>query len=275
MGEGFVISRTGQDPITVPSLIRDLQKLGLHEGMTLIVHSAISQLGWVCGGAQAVVMALEATLGESGTLVMPTHSNHLSDPSQWQNPPVPASWWQVIQETMPAYQPDLTPTREMGSVVECFRKQTGVIRGSHPHYSFAAWGKHAATVAVQNQPLDFSFSNDSTLARLYDLDGWVLLLGVGHESNTSLHLAEYRTDYPGKQVKRVGVPILLAGQRQWVEFQDINWDSDDFPALGDDFALETQFVHQGRVGQATALLMPQRPLVDFGITWLPYHRQAD
>ena len=273
MGESHVIARTGLEPITVPSLVKDLVRLGVQPGMTLMVHSAISRLGWVCGGPPAVVLALQKVLGSSGTLVMPTHTNHLSDPKRWQNPPVPENWWQTIRETMPAYQPDITPTREMGTIVDCFRSQRGVRRGSHPHYSFAAWGAHAEVVAVPNQPLPFGLGDDSTLGRMYDLAGWVLLVGVGHDSNTSLHLSEYRVDYPTKETKLVGAPVLVAGQQQWVEFEDINWDSDDFPFLGDDFAAETNLVRMGRVGQAAAMLMPQRPLIDFGMTWLPRHRK--
>jgi aminoglycoside 3-N-acetyltransferase len=86
--------------------------------MVLMAHSFLSALGWVCGGPVAVVTTLQKVLGAQGTLVMPAHSGDLSDPSSWENPPVPTSWWEEIRETMPAFDPDLAPTRGVGAVAD-------------------------------------------------------------------------------------------------------------------------------------------------------------
>lgn len=129
------------DLITVETLAADFRKLGVTEGMTLLLHSSFKSLGqWVAGGPVAVILALEQVLGEEGTLVMPTHSSDLTDPAGWSNPPVPKEWWQSIREQMPAYDPDMTLLRGMGIIPDCFRKQKGVRRSSHPIHSFAAWG---------------------------------------------------------------------------------------------------------------------------------------
>lgn len=270
--EERIIAQNPDAPITVATLRHDFEALGVRPGMTLILHSSLRTLGgWICGGPVAVILALEDLLGSEGTLVMPTHSGDLSDPTQWRNPPVPESWWPIIKETMPAFEPELTPTREMGAIPETFRKQRGVLRSRHPQVSFAAWGKHATTITAEH-PLDYGLGEDSPTARVYQLDGMVLLLGVGHGNNTSLHLAEYRADYPAKQEKTNGAPMLVDGERRWIPLRDIDIDDGDFEQIGAAFDAATNLSSHGRVSAAVAQLVPQRPLVDFAVRWIEQHR---
>jgi aminoglycoside 3-N-acetyltransferase len=272
MTEEAVIQGASAAPVTIPSLLADFAALGVAPSMTLLAHSSLSALGWVCGGPVAVILALEQLLGADGTLVMPTHSSGLSDPALWQHPPVPRSWWPIIRETMPAYDPDLTPTRQMGAIPETFRKQSGVRRSAHPQDSFAACGRHAEFV-VSSHALQYGLGEGSPLARVYDLDGWVLLLGVGHGNNTSLHLAEYRAEFPHKQPATHHAPLMIDGRRQWVAFDDIWIDDSDFEFIGADFARDTGLERRGRVGNATALLIPQRALVDYAVRWMEQNRR--
>lgn len=258
-------------PGTVPSLMHDLGALGVQSGMTLLVHSSLSRMGWISGGPVAVILALEELLGEKGTLVMPTHTGALSDPAEWRNPPVPEAWWETIRETMPAYVPALTPSYKMGLIPETFRKQEGVVRSGHPQTSFAARGSQAAFV-TEDHALTSSMGEQSPLARIYDLEGWVLLLGVGHANNTSLHLAEYRANWPGKNDMRLGAPIYVEGQREWVWFYDVDGDDSDFAVLGTDFERHTAVTRRGIVGCAEAILFPQRALVDYAVEWMEHHR---
>ena len=125
MSEDKIVQKT-EVPATVKSLQADFRALGVEPGMVVLVHSSLSALGWVCGGAVAVIVALQEVLGSTGTLVMPAHSPDLTEPSKWESPPVPESWWPVIREHMPAYDPVLTPTRAMGIIAETFRKQRDV-----------------------------------------------------------------------------------------------------------------------------------------------------
>ena len=270
MTEGDTIDRTLPLPNTIDSLARDLRSLGLSAGMTVIVHSSLSSIGWVCGGAVAVILALEQVLGRNGTLVMPAHSGDLSDPAPWQNPPVPQAWWESIRESMPSFDRNLTPTRGMGVIAETFRKQRGVVRSNHPTTSFAAWGKHSRAV-TKVRKLDFSMDRDSPLGRIYGLDGYVLLLGVGHDSNTSIHLAEYIAEFEGKRVVNCHSPIRRNGKRVWQEYRDLEFSTDDFEDVGRDFEREAK-CNIGMVGKAVAKLMKQRELVDFAVKWLKDHR---
>jgi aminoglycoside 3-N-acetyltransferase len=274
MSEDEVVQKT-EVPATIDSLQADFRALGIRSGMVLLVHSSLSAMGWVCGGAVAVIVALQEVLGKTGTLVMPTHSTDLTEPSQWENPPVPESWWPVIRATMPAYQPDLTPTRSMGIIAETFRKQKGVLRSAHPHHSFCAYG-HQASHITDNHSLEFGLGEGSPLARIYDLGGFVLLLGVGHNSNTSMHLAEYRATFPTKRIVQEGAPISAAGSRRWTTFENIDLDSSDFEQIGEDFLRSDveREVHRAKVGLAKCQLMPQRAMVDFTVDWLEESRKT-
>jgi aminoglycoside 3-N-acetyltransferase len=245
-----------------------LRRLGLVPGITVLVHSSLSKLGWVNGGPVAVVQALMDVITPRGTLVMPTHSGDYSDPSRWENPPVPQAWWQTIRDTMPPFDPRWTPTRGMGVIVETFRKWPGVVRSAHPALSFAAWGREALFVTA-NHELDYALGEGSPLARIYDLDGSVLLLGVGYESNTSMHLAEYRA--PGATPEDLGAPVIIDGKRQWMTYKDIELDSDVFAAIGASLE-EVHPPRTGWVGSAQARFFAQRPAVDFAAAWIAEFR---
>lgn len=260
------------DLFTSDTLKRDFTELGIQSGMTVMMHTSMKAVGgFVVGGPIAVIMAIESCLGNEGTLVMPTHTPDLSDPGNWRYPPVKESWWEPIREGMPAFETDFTPCLGMGVINECFRKQNGVVRSNHPQVSFAAWGAQKEIITA-NQSLEYSLSEQSPLARLYDLEGWVLLLGVNHNNNTTLHLAEYRAQYANKAETINKAPVFVAGEKQWVDLQDIDFDSDDFIQLGEAFEKETSYVRRGKVGNADALLMPVKELVDYAVKWMEANR---
>jgi aminoglycoside 3-N-acetyltransferase len=256
-------------PVTRASLAADLGRLGVRPGSVTLVHTSLSALGWVCGGAQAVVEALLDALGPEGTLVVPTHTNGNSDPSTWQNPPVPEAWWPVIREHMPAYDPLVTPARGIGAVVEVARIWPGARRSDHPQDSFAAIGPQAEAVTADHA-LDSGFGERSPRARVHDLDGDVLLLGAGHDSNTSLHLAEHRVPDPRREP--YGAAVMTPEGRRWVTWEDVVADESDFGELGAAFDA-TGAVTVGRVGAGEARLMRQRELVAFAVEWMRERRR--
>ena len=258
--------------ITTKSLVRDLKRLGLHAGQIVLVHTSMKALGgYIVGDAPAVVDALMQVITLAGTLIMPTHSTNNTDPATWRRSPVPAKLWDEIRAEMPPYRPEITPSNGMGAINECFRTYPDVRRSSHPAFSFSAWGQYADFVTA-NQSLDNSVAEQSPIGRLYDLDGWVLLLGVGYDHNTSLHLADYWADYNYKQAEENGSAMLVNGRHQWVTYRDEAITSADFVELGAAYERETGEVVIGKVASAPTRLMRQRPLVEYAIRWIGSNR---
>ncbi len=271
MSEAGPIAATSGLPATVDSLARDLAALGLAPGGIVIVHSSMKALGYVVGGPVAAIAALERALGPTGTLVMPTFTGQLTDPASWVAPPVPREWWPIIRAHEPAFDPTATPTRQMGAIPELFRTLPNTQRSNHPHVSFAARGPEAAAI-IAGHGLGDSLGETSPLARLYERHAQILLLGVGHGNNSSIHLAEHRTRVPTRRREKRGGPIQRGDERVWAVYDDIAFDTDDFPTLGDAFGATGQ-ERIGRVGMANARLMRQRDLVDFAARWMEQNRK--
>lgn len=269
MSEKNIIDKT-KTPVTKKSILEDLRNLGIEKGDTLLVHSSLSSLGWVCGGAQSVVIALIDTVGEEGTLVMPTHSGDWSDPVEWGNPSVPKEWNQVIYDNMPAYDPNLTPTRGMGGTPELFRTFPGVIRSSHPQVSFCASGKFKDEI-IKKHLLTPQFGMESPLGVLYKFENpKILLLGVSYDSCTSFHLGETLVGDKVPQ-KRNGTAIMVENKRSWEWFDDFEYNSDDFPKLGKAFENRYKVINK-IIGNAECKLFSLKEAVDFFKKWLLENR---
>lgn len=260
------------EPITPDRIASDLRELGLGAGDTVIVHASLSALGWVAGGPPAVVDALQSVVTEDGTLVFPTHTSQLSDPRDWSNPPIPESWHGPFREQVPPYRPEITPCPRVGAIPDCFRNYPGVERSGHPLYSFAAWGSDAESV-VADHPLETGLGEGSPLESVYERGGYVLQLGTDHGTNTSLHLAEHRSDW-SKPTETNGAPVLVDGQREWVTIEELAAETDDFLDCGAAFeAAHPEAVSTGEVGVAASVLLDQRALVDFGAVWFSKNRE--
>lgn len=147
-------------------VVGQLRALGVREGGVLLVHTSFRAVRPVAGGPLGLIAALQEAIGPAGTLVMPTMTDGES-----------------------VFDPATTPTVDMGITAELFWRQPGVLRSTHPGGSFAAAGPHAASICAP-QPLSPPHGPDSPVGRVHDLDGQVLLLGVGHSESTTLHLAE-------------------------------------------------------------------------------------
>lgn len=211
--------------------------------MTLIVHSSLSSIGWVVGGPPTVVEALLDVIGDEGTLIMPAATPQCSD--------------------LPVFDPRTTPTT-MGAIPETFRTWPGTSRSRHPLESVCAKGAKAAEV-TKDHPLAFSEGRGSPFGKLYELDGWVLLIGVGFNRCTALHFAESLVEK--RRVAHVRFPIEDDGRRVWIEVPNVADDNDThFPIIGERY-LATGRAREGWIGQARSALFPVRDVVDFAVTY--------
>lgn len=259
-----------REPIcTKKSLISDLRTLGLKQGDTILLHSSLSSLGWVNGGAETVVSALLEVVGDRGTLVVPTHTGDNSDPAEWQSPPAPRHLWQLIRDTMPAYDPRVSRTREMGAIAETVRTWPGAARSAHPQTSFAAIGPEAERITA-GHAFECRHGEESPLARLEDIEARVLLLGTGFDTCTCFHLAEYRSCT--SLVEDSSFAAFVNASREWVTVSDIYSTDDDFGAIGEAFG-ESGSVTRGLVGSADCRLFSIAEAVSFATSWMRRHRR--
>lgn len=250
------------------SLKKQLSQLGIKAGDSIIVHSSLKSMGWIAGGAQAVVESLMETATEEGTIVMPSQSADNSDPRYWMEPPIPENWHEPLRKTLPAYHPHLTGLRGMGKIAECFHRHPSTIRSPHPSHSFMAWGKRAAEW-MSEHPLEDSFGMGSPLGKMLQADVKIMLIGVGFDSCTALHLAEFLQE--NRTASPQGAAIKEGGKRVWRTYDCVNTDSERFPELVKDY---TGPVLKGKLGQAEVKITAMQPLVEFGVDWLKTHRAS-
>ena len=258
------------EPFTFDALLADFCACGVQKGQTLILHGSLSRIGFVIGGAETVVRALLDAVGEEGTLVVPTQTWKNLDPERGVHGTVPEAWYPTLRDHWPAYDPAVTPSLNMGALAETVRLWPGAARSAHPARSFAALGAKAKAVTAEH-PLESPTGEGSPLAALYNLGAYVLLLGVGHDKNTSLHLAEDRADYASKSIITESSAVFVNGQRQWVSYEVLEPISDDFETIGAAFEEEISLV-PCYVGNAETKLLDQRALVDFAAEYMNTNR---
>jgi aminoglycoside N3'-acetyltransferase len=217
------------------ALQQQLRELGVGSGAVLLVHSAFSRVGPVEGGPSGLIAALLDAVGRDGTVVMPSWGD---DGGQ-------------------LFDPAVTPCRALGVVPDTFWRLPGVVRGANPH-AFAARGPAAAAL-TRDQPVDLPHGPDSPVGRVHARDGLILLLGVGHAANTTVHLAEYLA---GVRYRRPqSVTVLRNGVPTRVDYMEIDHCCARFTQI-DGWLDAADLQRRGPVGRAPARLMRSAALVD-------------
>jgi len=227
-----------RSPLSTHEVARQLTDLGVRPGGIVLVHTAFSSVGPIDGGPQGLIAALREALGPDGTLVMPSMSNDDDRP----------------------FDAATTACAGMGIVAETFRTLSGVLRSNSPH-AFAAVGPRAAEITADH-PLDVPHGLDSPVGRVYAADGQVLLLGIGHDANTTIHLAETMAGVRYRRSKYV--TVLRDGRRVRHPYDEIDHCCQNFDLLDPWLDLARRQV-RGVVGHAEARLMRSHDVVETAI----------
>ncbi|WP_214860666.1 aminoglycoside N(3)-acetyltransferase [Exiguobacterium sp. s161] len=231
--------------VTKSQIKEALRELGVTPGMKLFVHTSLKQIGWIPGGVQALIEALQEVVTTEGLIMMPAQSTDNSDPKNWSQPAVPEEWWETIRREMPAYDPAKTVTRGIGRVPEVFRTYPGVVRSNHPMWSVTAWGKDATTF-VADHTLENGFGPGSPIERFIEADGQILHIGSPWDTTTVWHYAEYGLNRPDVED---GCKVKEGSTERFIHYRHRQIDSDAFGPIGE--GLESaDFVTSGLIGQA-------------------------
>jgi aminoglycoside 3-N-acetyltransferase len=238
------------EPPFLPSELRADFVDALGDAEVVLLQSAPRAIGHVVGGIDTIVEALLEALGPRRTLVVPTFTFDLSDPSTWEKPAAPRERWEAIRAEMPIFDPARSTPRQMGALADRVWRMPGARRSSHPIESIAALGP-AADEMVKPHPVDDPVGPRSPWARLVERDASIVLLGVGLERCTILHHAERMAEVPYQAAAAYAFPVSIEGERQWLEVDTAGGNcSEGFPVL-----LDRVPHRQGRIGAAKTLIL--------------------
>lgn len=214
--------------------------LNLDESDRVVVHSSLSTLGHVDGGADAVVDALLETVGPDGTVAVPTFTRY-DEP----------------------YDPKTSPSTT-GVVTEAFRRREAAVRSRHPTKSVTAVGLDAPELVADHAPMN-SLGPGSPLHRLLEDDGKILLIGTDHTANSALHIAERIAGVPYRD-QTATTETVIGGGIESVEVNRVHC-SRGFKVVGP-LAAAAGIVSRGRVCEAEAQLLDGEGLLSLTVDLL-------
>jgi aminoglycoside 3-N-acetyltransferase len=227
------------------ALVPVLEHMRVPRDGILVVHSAIASLSR--RGFRAEVM-IEALLDymRGGTVLMPTMT------------------WRTVTPERPKWD-ELTTPSHTGVLTEVFRTTYATHRSIHPTHSVAAHGPHAQRLLARHHLDDTPVSANSPYGLMHGLEAYVLMLGVGLETCTAIHLPE-ETIAPE-------IYVRPAGQAELYECRDRHgvthrvrtrrhWRLDrDFPKFGPPLQKKAS-MHTGDVLGCPYAVVPLKELLE-------------
>jgi aminoglycoside 3-N-acetyltransferase len=237
--------------INAASLTRDLNALGVRTGDTVMMHSSLSALGPVEGGAETVVDALRAAIGSEGTVVVPAFRDSVwGDPANFcitEGCPCPQ---RLCSSRQPGFQ---------GVIAEAVRNRPGSLRSCHRTHSWAALGPRAEQILGSHRDSVTFCGPHSPFEEVLKLDGCILALGVQVNTVTYWHYYEelLRVPYLGHYWPREKhMNHCVPGRRIYYEF----------PGIMQDVCRTAGILNTGPVGKSTSGMMRAREFESFQAT---------
>jgi aminoglycoside 3-N-acetyltransferase len=268
-----------RSPITRSDLVTELSAIGVEAGQVLMLHASLSSIGFVIGGPDSVVLALQEVLGADGTLIAFASWDHAP-------PDDDSDWSEAAREAYlrdpPAFDVLVSASaRYVGRLPERIRTWPGAIRSTHPEASFVALGGSARWL-TEDQPTNHPYGAGSPLDKVLEAKGSILMLGAPLETITMLHHAEELSHVPNKKSVHYSAPVRTPGGIEWLEVHDINTSMGAFPyepVVGDrdsfeviaEEALRAGIGHERRIGESRSVLFPAEQLVSFAVAWMEAH----
>jgi aminoglycoside 3-N-acetyltransferase len=163
-------------------LVRQLQSMGIIQGDVVLVHAALSKIGFIEEGPKTLVESLIEVLGNEGHLLMPTSSNN-------------GRQLDFIQ-SKPRFDVKNTASK-MGAISEYFRKMPHVKRSLHPTESVACLGPNADEFVRGHFGALTAYQTDSPFGKVIEKNGKILMIGVTFDNaGTNVHCLEDALDFP-------------------------------------------------------------------------------
>lgn len=222
---------------------KTLRRLGINRGDKIIVHSSLSSIGYVIGGAETVCKALMELIGPQGILMMPSFNHGVIFTNQQQG----ACFSPLETETI------------NGSIPATFWKMKNVYRSLNPTHSFAAWGKNAREF-VKNHHKVLTMGKGSPLELLEKSGGKIVMIGTVN-SNTFHHVIEMTNNVPclGKRTEQY--PVKLPSG-EIVKIRTWSW-RDGVCEITDNLAymkymLARNLIKKGKLGNADVFVIDMK-----------------
>jgi len=222
--------------LTKQDIQLSLELMGVVPGDTLLLHSALTAIGPVEGGADTVIDAFLETIGEEGTLVMSTLTG----------------WFAPFDaETSPS---------AVGYLSERFRTRKGVLRSLHPVHSVCAYGKHAKFITEGHENCKTGCGEGTPYLKIRDLGGKAVLLGVDMDRNTVMHSLEEAIDAKYLRTLDIVAPTYIENH------QEKTFTLEKFPPGHRDFMIMTPYLRragamiEGKIGNAVTKFIDMQKL---------------
>jgi aminoglycoside N3'-acetyltransferase len=226
---------SSKQELTIVEVSSQIRTLGVPSGGILLVHTSFRAVRPIKGGPLGLIEALLAAVGPEGTLMMP-------------------SWTGDDDEV---FNPLVTPaSRDLGVVADVFWRLPGVVRSNHP-FALAASGPQGLRITCGEIYIP-PHAPGSPIGRVYELNGQVLLLGVGHDADTTLHLAELLAGVPYRLPKHC--TVMQGGTTVRLDYLENDHCCARF-ALMDDWLRTRGLQSEGSLGHGHARLANAQQIV--------------